>query len=143
MALRREVRDATVNGGAPRRSAKSERQGASCAAIERSSGSRGKIRDEAAPFELKRLRSGRTASVRGEPPQFGAGRGAHRAPRRAQAAAAADWLGGFWQHLAAFWGAEGCGADPNGAKCVPATTSGSAMVVQPPAGCGIDPDDCC
>ena len=70
--------------------------------------------------------------------------GAHRAPRRAQTAAAADQLGGFWQRLTALWGAEGCAADPNGAKCAPAPAGGNAVAAQPPApeGCGIDPDGC-
>ena len=48
------------------------------------------------------------------------------------------------QHLIALWGRAGCGADPNGAKCIqsPAATGHSAVIPKD-EGCGADPDGLC
>jgi hypothetical protein len=68
--------------------------------------------------------------------------GAPRAPRRTETGAATDWLSHFWKRLTALWSAEGCAADPNGAKCSAKAAGGQAVVVQPSEGCGIDPNGC-
>jgi hypothetical protein len=67
-----------------------------------------------------------------------------RAPHHTQTAPADDRLSRFWQHLTALWGAEGCGLDPDGARCAKATSTGNIVVVpQPlPEGCVIDSNGC-
>lgn len=69
-----------------------------------------------------------------------------RAPVLSRSAAPADLVGRLWHHLTALWGAEGCGIDPNGARCATSATppAGPSTVLPPaPAGCGIDPSGRC
>jgi hypothetical protein len=73
----------------------------------------------------------------------GVRKGAKRAPAPVPTAAAPYSLGQLWHHLTALWGAEGCGADPSGARCA-ASSSGHAAIVPPaPEGCGADPSGLC
>jgi hypothetical protein len=76
--------------------------------------------------------------------QSGTRKEVSRAPHRTQSAPAGDRLSRFWQHLTSLWGAEGCGADPNGAKCAATPAGGNVVAVQPPvpAGCILDPNGC-
>jgi len=67
-----------------------------------------------------------------------------KVPAPVRTTAPPDLLGRLWQHLTAVWGAEGCGMDPNGAKCSARTIMVPLIAVVPAdAGCGMDPDGLC
>jgi hypothetical protein len=76
--------------------------------------------------------------------QSGTRKEIQRAPHRTQTAPVGDRLSQLWQHLTALWGAEGCGLDPDGARCAKTTTSTGSVVVQQPSpeGCILDPNGC-